>query len=301
MPKLFITGATGYIGSAVARAFKNDGYEVLALTRSAEKEAQLRALNYTPVRGEMNDKEILSQAAAQADVTIHAAADYDRDVNQQDKAAVEAILGALEGSGKPFIYTSGIWVIGNTSVAATEQSRLNPIKLVAWRVGREQEVLSASKNNIRTIVLRPGIVYGQLGGIVQDFTDMARKEKLARYIDTGNNHWPVVHVDDLADLYLLAAQKAKAGSLYHATYEKAVTVREIAEDIARATGNPGKTASWTLAEALQILGGFAEGLALDQKVSSALAVQELAWRPNRPSVGEEIANSCEQTAASAKK
>ncbi|MBY0551808.1 MAG: NAD-dependent epimerase/dehydratase family protein [Candidatus Obscuribacterales bacterium] len=298
MPKLFITGATGYIGSAVARVFKENGYEIHALTRSAEKEAEIKALGYIPVRGEMSDQQVLAESASAADAVIHAAADYERDVNQQDQAAVDAILKALEGSNKPFVYTSGIWVIGNTTTAATERSALNPIKLVEWRVGREQEVLSAARNGIRTIVLRPGIVYGQNGGIVNDFIEMAKKEKQARYIDTGNNRWPVVHVDDLADLYLLAVEKAKAGSLYHATNEKTVTVREVAESIARAIGCPGKTAAWTLDEALKFLGGFAAGLALDQDVDSSLARKELAWIPRRSRVADDIDASCDQPSVS---
>lgn len=288
MPTLFITGATGYIGSAVARVFKEHGYEVLALVRSDASVDKVTKSGYTAIRGNLGSHEQIQGTAEKADVVIHAAADYEGNVNQQDKLLVESVIGALKGSNKPFIYTSGIWVLGPTD-GATEETPENPIKLVAWRVGREKEVLEAAMQGVRTIVLRPGIVYGETGGIVDQLFEIALKEKQARYINDGENKWPVVHVEDLAELYLLAAQRGSAGSLYHATNEEHVTLREVAEQISRAIGAPEKVSAWTIEEARNTLGAFADGLILDQTVDSSKARNQLGWKPLRTSVSEAIA------------
>ncbi len=298
MPRLFITGATGYIGSSVARAFKKNGYDVHALARTGEAEEKLKKQGYVPVPGQLNKQDVLQKEAANADVVVHAAADYESDVNQQDKRAVDAIIDGLKGSNKPFIYTSGVWVLGNTSTDATEETRENPIALVAWRVEREREVRESAKQGIRAIVLRPGIVYGERGGIVEQLIEIAHRDRIAHHINEGDNHWPVVHVEDLAELYVIAAQKATPGSLYHAANQTHITVRDVSENIARAIGAAGKVASWPIVEARRILGAFADGLVLDQKIDSSKARKELGWLPTRQSINEEIAISASRSAVS---
>lgn len=287
MPKLFITGGTGYIGTCVASTFQRSGFEVHALARSQENEKLLRSRGITPVAGELKDAETISAAAAKCDVVIHTAADYEGGVSKADKTAVEAILNALSGSGKPFIYTSGIWVLGSTKTPAKEDSPTNPIQMVAWRVAHEQEVLAAAAKNIRTVVLRPGIVYGNRGGIVRELADLARKEKQAHYINSGENFWPVVHVEDLADLYLLVSEKAPAGSLFHATNPEEVQVREVVSELARVMNLSAPT-GWTVEQATALLGGYVEGLVLDQRVDSSKAREQLGWRCDRPDIAEDI-------------
>src|SRR5205823_8943417 len=121
-----------------------------------------------------------------------------------DTEAVTAMLDALKGSGKPFVYTSGVWVLGNTGYQTVDESAaLNPPRIVAWRPAAEQRVLDAAKQGVRGIVIRPAIVYGRGGGIPAMLVQAANQSGAAWYVGDGQNRWPVVHVEDLADLYLL--------------------------------------------------------------------------------------------------
>src|SRR5262249_48210609 len=126
-----------------------------------------------------------------------------------DRAAMSRVLELLKGTGKPFVYTSGIWVLGDTGGRVVDENApANPVALVAWRPAMEQMVLSASADTIRAIVVRPGVVYGRGGGIAADFVQSARGSGAARYVGAGENRWPVVDVDDLADLYASAVERA---------------------------------------------------------------------------------------------
>ncbi len=178
------------------------------------------------------------------------------------------MLDSLRGSGKPFLYTSGIWVLGDTGgKIADETWPPNPAALVAWRPAMEQLVIAAASTAVRSVVIRPGIVYGRGGGIPAEFV------KSARYVGTGENRWPLVHANDLADLYVRALVNASAGALFHATDGSAQRVREIA---LAANAN---SQSWPLAEARKTLGAYADALVLDQLVSSEKAKRTLGWQP----------------------
>jgi nucleoside-diphosphate-sugar epimerase len=268
---VFLTGATGYIGGAVADALIAAGHRVTGLARSDEAAEKLERNRIAVHRGDISSPGTLVNAAKESDGVIHAGTTNNGDL---DKAAVEAMLDALHGSGKPFLYTSGIWVLGNTGgVAADESFPLNPIPKVAWRPAVERAVLDAAAQGVRTIVIRPGIVFGGGGGIPADFVKSVKNNGSALYVGTGENHWPLVHLNDLADLYVLALEKGPAGELFHATDGSAHTVKEIA-------ASAGKTASWPLDEARKTLGAYADALVLDQQVSSAKARAMLGWQPH---------------------
>src|SRR5205807_9278738 len=162
---------------------------------------------------------------------------------------------------------------------AVDGSRaVNAVKMFAWRSAHEQLTLDMAKEGIRAVVVRPGIVYGGAhGGIPAMLFGTALKHGAPQIVGEGANHWPMVHVDDLAELYVRLVERAPAGSVFHATDASTRTVREIAEAASRAAGKDGKVTVLPLEKAKKSMGDFAEALALDQKVSSEKARNELDW------------------------
>jgi nucleoside-diphosphate-sugar epimerase len=196
-----------------------------------------------------------------------------------------AMLAALAGSNKPMIYTSGVWSHGDTGgKVVDETSPPRPAALVQWRQAVEERVLDAARERIRTVVIRPAIVYGRGGGIPAGFVDSARKDGEARFVGTGQNRWPFVHVDDLADLYLLALEHAPAGTLLLAVNGPSYTVKDVAAGASRGAGAGGRTIAWPLDEARKTLGAYADALVLDQQATGRRAQELLGWRPSRPDV-----------------
>jgi nucleoside-diphosphate-sugar epimerase len=284
--RVFVTGATGYIGSAVAEHLRAAGHEVEGLARTDAAGQRLLRAGVRPVRGDFGDLDRLAATARAADGVISLGTTYDPAV---DGAAVDAMLDALAGSGKPFLYTSGIWSHGDTGGRIVDETTpARPAELVAWRVAVEERVLAAAERNVRSVVIRPAIVYGRGGGIPAGFAESARKEGAARFVGTGENRWPFVHVDDLADLYLAAHERAPAGTLLLATAGPAISVREVAEAASRGAGAGGRTAATPLDEARRTMGPYADALALDQQASGRRAEALLGWRPHRPGVLEEM-------------
>ncbi|HEV8177354.1 MAG TPA: NAD-dependent epimerase/dehydratase family protein [Gemmatimonadales bacterium] len=284
--QVFLTGATGYIGTAVADRLRAAGHNLSGLARSDAAANRLTAAGIQPVRGDFSDPKSLAAAAGAADGVISLATTYDPGV---DGPAIDAILEALAGSDKPFVYTSGIWSHGNTGdVVVDETTPPKPAALVAWRQAVEDRVLNGAKRGIRTVVIRPAIVYGRAGGIPAGFVDSARKEGSARYVGTGQNRWPFVHVDDLADLYLLALERAPAGSLLLGVSGPSHPVRDVAAAASRGAGAGGRTTAWPLEEARQKLGPYADALVLDQQASGHRAQEMLGWKPRRPDVLQDV-------------
>jgi nucleoside-diphosphate-sugar epimerase len=284
--RIFLPGATGYIGSAVAERLRAAGHQLTALARSDASAAKLESAGIQPVRGDFSDLKSVGSAARAADGVINLATTFDPTI---DGPAIDAILDALAGSNKPFIDTSGIWFHGDTGgKVVDETSPPNPAELVRWRPAAEQRVLDGAKRGIRSVVIRPAIVYGRGGGIPAGFVDSARKEGAARYVGTGKNRWPLVHVDDLADLYLLAMEKAPPGTLLLAVSGPSRPVSEIAAAASRGAGAGGRTVATPLDEARKKMGAYADALALDQQASGRRAQDLLGWKPRRPDVLEEL-------------
>ncbi len=277
--KVFLTGATGYIGSAVAERLRAAGHQLTALARSDSSAAKLESAGIQPVRGDFSDPKSIGQAARAADGVISLATTYDPSL---DGPAIDAVLEALAGSNKCFIYTSGIWSHGDTGgKVVDETSPPNPAELVRWRQNVEQRVLDGAKRGVRSVVIRPAIVYGRGGGIPAGFVESARKEGAARYVGTGRNRWPLVHVDDLADLYLLALENAPAGTLLLGVSGPSRPVSEIAAAASRGAGAGGQTVATPLEEARKKMGPYADALALDQQASGRRAQDLLGWNPRR--------------------
>ena len=284
--KVFLTGATGYIGSVVAEKLQEAGHSVVGLARSDESARELRDHGYDVQRGDLTDAAALKEAARATHGTIHAAATGGPDQGEVDRQAVDALLEALEGSGKPFVYTDGVWVLGNTGdSAADEETPLDPVDLVAWRPAVVERVLGA---DLHGVAIRPANVYGRGGSTVAMLVDAGRKHGVVRYIGDGEQQWSFVHVDDVADLYVRALEDAPAGTLLHAAHPPSYSMKTVAEAASHAAGDGVKTESWPLEEAREELGPFADALALDQKVSASRAKSLLGWEPKGPDVLDDL-------------
>jgi nucleoside-diphosphate-sugar epimerase len=256
------------------------------LARSDKAAGQLRLKGVTPHHGDLTSPAGLASAVRELDGVIHTATTHD---GRQDQAAIRAMLDALTSSDHPFLYTSGIWVLGNTGdQIADEDAPLNPAMLVAWRPDVERMVLESAQRGVRAVVIRPALVYGRGGGIPAGLVESARENGAARYVGTGENRWPVIDIDDLANLYLRAFEQAPAGTLLHAADPSSHRVRDIAQAASAGAGKSGRIESWPLDQARKELGAYADALVLDQRVSAAKATAMLGWRPRSPGILDDL-------------
>ena len=296
--KIFITGASGYIGGSVAAALSAAGHRVSGLARSDEAAAALTARGIAPVRGTLDDADILAKAARDADVTVNAA-------NAGHRAAVEAMLAALTDTGKTFLHTGGSSIVGTRArgelVADVfdEDTPFTPTPQRAARVEIDKLVRRAADDDVRSIVIAPSLIYGRGRGVKADsiqvpwLIQVAKKFNVARYIGPGENRWANVHIDDMTALYVLAIEKAPAGAFYFAENGEH-SMREVCEAISRMLGQGGRTQSMTVEEAAAEWG---EGPANDtmgsnSRVRANRARAELGWQPKAPSLIEEIERGC---------
>ncbi len=296
--KVFLTSATGYIGGAVARSLQSSGHVVMGLARSEATAQRLQDAGIQLHRGDLTDAASLQAAAIQADAVIHTAATNDAAMPTVDQQATQAILTALAGTHKPFVYTSGIWVMGNTGgEVADETWPLDPTPLVAWRPAVEEWVLAAARQGVRSLVLRPGLVYGHGGGLLAMLRQAAQATGAVPMIGSGDNHGAFVHVDDLARLYVRAMESAPAGAVLIGANDAAVPMRQVAAAIAQSLGIDGQVQSLSLAAAREQWGALADALALDQQVSSDRAHQLLGWHPTAVSVLDDLTNGANRAEA----
>ena len=231
----------------------------------------------------------VASAARVADAVVHAASPNDQNTAAHDETATRALIEALRGSGKRFAYTSGCLVYGSTGdEPATEDSSLNPIDLVRWRQKLEGEILESKTKGVHPVVIRPAWVYGNRGGTAMMMYGSAKEHGAARYVGEGQNRWTTVHADDLADLYVLALERAPAASIFNGAHAAAVPLVEIARAASEGPGSEGRVAEWPLDDARQALWGFADAIACDQVISGELAQRELGWRPSRHSIIDEL-------------
>lgn len=286
--KVLLTGATGYIGSAVTEHLAAAGHQVVALTRGAEP--QPGRTWYAQRVGDTADPASLADAVTpEIEAVIHLAPPSgDEDV---DTAVIEALAAPLRGTGRPFVYTSGVWVLGATGDAQEvgEEAPTDPIGIVGYRPRIEQRVLAEVAEGVRAVVVRPGIVYGRGGGIPAILVDRARGRGVPEYYGEEGVRWPTVHVDDLAELFVAAVARAEAGTVWHGVGEAAVPVRDLARAAGRAAGVLAVPLAVPVEQAAEVFGPlFADALALDQSVSGAAARTVLGWRPERPGAVEEL-------------
>lgn len=289
--RIFMTGATGYIGSAVLDALVRAGHQVTALVRDNHKGARVAARGAQPVIGRLADPESYRAAADAHDGYIHTAFESSGNGVAFDRQAIDTLLAAARrprtahsASESPrfFVYTSGVWVIGRAPEPVDESAPLNPIPLVQWRVEHEQTVLSANGPQLRTAVIRPGVVYGGGSGIVGDLFKMATNG-LVRVIGDGNNHWPLIYDRDLADLYARLAARDDASGVFNANDEGDERVNDIVAAIGPYLPHKPDVRHVPIEEARSKMGPYADALALDQVVRSTRA-KALGWNPSLHSV-----------------
>jgi nucleoside-diphosphate-sugar epimerase len=294
--RIFLTGATGYIGSAVLDALLRGGHEVTALVRDPERAEHIAHRGVQPVIGELSKPGPYAPAAEACDVIIHTALDAKR-AQKVDRQAIDALLAAASrraGAGQPatVVYTSGIWVLGDTQGQATEDAAVRPAEIVAWRPEHERLVLDRAGAGLRTAVVRPAIVYGGARGIIADLLKDALNG-LVRIVGDGRNHWPCIYDRDLADLYLRIANHPEASGVFHANDEADERVEDIVEAVAHHAKMRPDVRHMPIAEARKKMGNYADALALDQIVRSPRA-RALGWAPTLHSVAGNVARLLEE-------
>ena len=294
--RIFLTGATGYIGSAVMDALLRSGHEVTALVRDPEKAERVSRRGVHPIIGELSRPASYAAAAENADSIVHTALESSKRSQKVDRVAIDTLLAAAgrrAASGCParMVYTSNTWVLGEAQ-GATEDAPLNPIPLVAWRPEHEQTVLDAGRDGVRPVVIRPGVVYGGARGIVGDLLKDAANG-LVRVVGNGRNRWACIYDRDLADLYVRVATMDDAAGVFHANDEADESVDDIVAAIAEHAKMPPDVRHMPIEEARKKLGPYADALALDQIVRSPRA-RALGWAPTLRSVARSVARLLEE-------
>jgi nucleoside-diphosphate-sugar epimerase len=274
--RVFVTGATGYVGNAVAEAFRRRGHRVAGLARTPEKGRALAAREIEPALGDMKDPESYARAAQAADVLVHCAAEYTADYQALDRRTVDAFIARTKNTrARTIVYTSGVWQYGATGPEPVDETAAFEGKpLAPWRTEHEKLVLAAGG-----LVIRPGCVYGGSGGLTGEWFAGARGQGAAPIVGKGENRWATVHADDCGELFALAAESGLRGELFNATDRSRSTVREMAAAASRAAGADGKLAELDLQESEKRYGTMSLGLALDQHVDSSKALRRLGWNP----------------------
>lgn len=288
--RVFMTGASGYIGSAVARELVRAGHEVTGLHHAAETAEIVRAAGATPIRGNLADPATYAEAAADHEVVIHLAADRENPV-VADAAAVDTLIEAARSHmirDAHLIYTSGCWVLGDTGgvLADEDYPADHPAELVAWRPAHEERVLGipGEGSDLTATVIRPGMVYGGGAGLVTPMFASVAEEGAARFVGDGENHWSMVHRNDLATLYLRVVEE-RASGIFHGVDGSPTRVVDVARAASEAAGAGVETRSIPVEEARESLGAVADALVLDQTLVTHRA-EEVGWKPVHPSFVE---------------
>ncbi len=300
--RVFLTGATGYIGSAVLDALLRASHEVSALVRSGAAGEEVARRGAHPIKGDLRDPDSYKEAAAGHNAYIHTAFDSSAQGPAIEDRTAETLLDLAAWAGRStMIYTSATWVLGSTLLPANEETPLDPPPLVAWRPAVEKRVLAGARG-VRTVVVRPGTVYGGARGFISDMLTDA-DNGLMRVVGTGDNHWSVVYDRDLAELYVRLLGTPAAKGVYHATDDSDETVRDIVDAIATHAPAKPEIRYMPLGEARKKRGALADVLVLDQCVRSARA-RELGWTPtlgtltrNIPRLFEEWRNARQEERA----
>ena len=292
--KVFVTGATGYIGGSVSTRLLERGDTVIGLARSDEAAAALKKRGIEPLMGDINAYTPFVEVAKRVDAVINAA-------NSDNAFVVHALLDGLKGSGKTLIQTSGSSVVGaydNGEASENtfdEDTPFTPQPEKAMRVAIDEQVLDATEHDIRTIVIRPTLIYGRGLGVAATsiqlprLIDVARKAGVPRHVGRGENIWGHVHIADVVSLYLLALDKAEPGSLFYAENGEA-SFKAVTQSIGRMLGLGEKTQDWPIGEAVEALGpgaylSFGSNSRVRGKRSRALG-----WQPQGRPLFDEIEN-----------
>jgi nucleoside-diphosphate-sugar epimerase len=299
---MFLTGATGHVGAAVLDALIRGGHTVTALVRDNEKAERVAARGGHPVVGNLAEPESFRGAVDAQDGYVHTALDKAPGRGPSiERLALETIIAAARrprtaGSTAPakrfVIFTSGVWVIGKAPDPVAEDVPLDPIAMAAHRPEHERLVLESANDHLRTMIVRPGVVYGGGNGIVSDIFKAAMNG-LVRVVGDGNNRWPLVYDRDLADLYAKLAMNQDASGVYHANDEGDERVNDIVAAISPYLPVRPDVRHVPIEEARTKMGPYADALALDQVVRSPRA-RAIGWTPTLHSVAGNAARLLEE-------
>ena len=287
--RVFVTGATGFIGTALVPELMLAGHTVLGMTRSEKGAAALTGLGADVHYGTLEDLESLKAGAAQADAVIHLA--FNHDFSRfaancaDDQKAIEAMGEALAGSGRPFIGTGG--VLNESQLPGKPLDEDDT--MVPGRFPRvsEQATLATLDQGVKAIVMRLSQIHDtHKQGLVQFLIQVALEKKVSAYVGDGSNRWAAAHISDTARLYRLALEQGAAGSKWHAVAEPGVTLKEIAEALGRRLSLPVISISPEEAPAhFGFLGSF---MTLDSPTSNTKTRERLGWEPTGPTLSEDL-------------
>ncbi len=285
--RVFITGATGFIGSPLVKELCDAGHQVLGLARSDASAKALIGAGAQVHKGSLEDLESLRCGAAMSDGVVHLAFNHDFskyvDNCEADRRAIETMGAALVGSDRPFVVTGGIAVEAHGRPATEDDP---PSSLVPRSVS-EVEVAALAERGVRASVVRlPQVHNLYMQGLVTLLIGIAREKRVSAFVGDGNNRWPAVHLTDAVHLYALALEKGSAGARYHAVAEEGVRLRDIAEVIGRRLNLP--VVSKTPEEAGDHFGWLGLFAGRDGAASSTLTRERLGWKPEGPAIIQDL-------------
>ena len=285
--RIFVTGASGWIGSAVVPELISAGHQVLGLARSEASAKVVAAMGADVLRGDLNDTDVLRAGALDTDGVIHLAfvvPSVTEAATQTDAKAIETFVTALADSGKPLVVSGATLVTPGRP--ATERDELIATGPIAARIANMQVALASADQGVRScLVMLPRSVHGQGDGhgFIPQLIAAARAKGVSGYIGDGTSRWPAVHVKDAASLYRLAIEQAPAGAVLNAVGDEGVPVREIAEAIGRHLNLPARSLP-----AEEFGGMLVPLLSTDMPASSTITQELLGWKPTHPGLIEDI-------------
>lgn len=286
--RVFVTGATGYLGSAIVARLVKHGHTVYGLTRDAKHARVLASRGVEPVLGDIAESDGFLHQIKNCDAVIQAATEDGPEQATRDQQALEAIQQAVvDGRVRRVLYTSGVWIQGDTGgQIVDETSPIDPAATVAWRPAHEEVAMDLGTHGAVSVVLRPGMVYGGARGTFGAWFREAHDKGTITY-PGGGQHWCMVHVDDVASAYLMALEHGEHGARFLICDESHFTVRELATAAAAATG--ARAQAMPAEQVIATMGDVGHALLLDQQATSARARRELGWAPMHTSFVAEAA------------
>jgi nucleoside-diphosphate-sugar epimerase len=285
--RIFVTGASGWIGSAVVPELISAGHQVLGLARSDASAKAVADMGAEVLRGDLNDTDVLRAGTLDSDGVIHLAfvvPSVSEAATRTDAKAIETFVTGLAGSGKPLVISGA--TLMTPGRPATERDELIAAGPIAARITNMQAALAAAERGVRScLVMLPRSVHGQgeRHGFVPQLIAAARAKGVSGYIGDGTSRWPAVHVKDAASLYRLAVEQAPAGAVLNAVGDEGVPVREIAETIGRHLNLPARSLP-----AEEFGGMLVPLLSRDMPASSTITQELLGWKPTHPGLIEDI-------------
>lgn len=304
--KVFVTGASGYIGGAVAALLSENEYAVKGLTRSRDKAEGLKKWGIEPVIGELSDSALLNKCAQEADIVVNAA-------DADDEETVKTLIEALEGTDKVLIHTSGSSIVSDqangepSDKVFKEDTKFTPEADKKARAAIDNSVLEAGKRGIRAIVICPCLIYGESRGVnsesqqVPALIKQAIESGVVRCVGRGENIWSTIHIQDLAQLYMAVIKAAPEGGVFFFAESGEVTFKQIAEKIREALKIKAPVEGWSIAEATKKWGRGTAVFALgsNSRIRGERA-RKLGWLPTQETVIDDIQRCCNQLTAKAK-